>query len=380
MSNLKLIFSVILFFVSIFVANIVADVTKKTTASTVISPDPYQISAKNNQQWSIYRTYNGISQKITEFNPESSEIDYTIWQNYYFYSNGIYQENLQYLVKNLDTGETNIIFSQKNNNFNQAKPFSLYVVDQKVINDKLYFSIGGYLSKSGLFVLNLPPTGKPKMISNIGGQITNMNNSFWIIDGIGNGCWGGASYYTLNTKTDQVKKITSVEELCDDSGTKFIGINKDSQFIVGSYKYDQTSENKINYIDIALIDINNPKKIQTINNLPSGIDNIGYLKENNNLILFNHATAYLYDFLSQKFSEIFTYPNIWQNTDHITFDFDGDLFCFYNYTYNEGFSKDLLTNKLQNCQPKSEKLKTKKTPEDCFKEMNLPSEYRLVLE
>ncbi|MCL5073814.1 MAG: hypothetical protein M1308_23415, partial [Actinobacteria bacterium] len=180
----------------------------------------------------------------------------------------------------------------------------------QVIDNTLYFSLGGYLKDGVVFWLDLPPAKKPqKLISARNGSIAKLRNWYFVIGGEGDSCWSEQDFYLLDIKNKTVKKVTSAKYGCN-QGEESLGLTNEGKMIMAYHGSNGDDPYKGDYEYISTIDILNPenkKMIISRDKMPDKISWLLYSEDRNQLLLIGPA-VYLYDVTGDLLNKITDSP------------------------------------------------------------------------
>jgi hypothetical protein len=179
------------------------------------------------------------------------------------------------------------------------------VSDIQVINNTLFFSLGGYLAPGGIFWVDLPATVKPqKLTDSSNAKITFWKNRYWIMSDVGDACWGVTDYSLVDLTTKKVSHIASSTSGCFE-GEEYIDIDKVSRMILAFHTQDFGSETESDkdgiYQYVIAIPLSNSSIKEVViakQEMPADITSIIYLEGSNQLLLVGEE-KYLYDFSSK---------------------------------------------------------------------------------
>lgn len=272
---------------------------------TLITQQPQQQKSK---QWVLKKKINGGFQTIISFcrNCYGSYLEH--WKEWIFYpeyENKNNRTNIQIKGYNLKTSESKIIYdlNQSINDFQgKGKGLPREVSDMQVINNTLFFSLGGYLTPGGVFWVDLPPSTKPqKLLDGPNAKITYWKNRYWIIRGEGDFCWGIRDYSLVDITSKKITHIARSNMGCIE-GEELIDIDKRERMILAFHSRGSIhSDNNGIYqyvTGVSLLDPSVKEEIIAKQNMPSDITSIKYLEKSDQLLLLGKE-KYLYDFSSK---------------------------------------------------------------------------------
>lgn len=230
------------------------------------------------------------------------------WGDWIFYGSGDYVSNVQVFGFNLKTEEEKIIYDQEKEGYLSAEGNRRYVGEMQIINNGLFFSIGGYLASGAIYWINLPPQGTAKrLVGQANGRIEYMNNQYWVIGGEGDACGGGQTYSLLDINTKKVTHIADSLLGCVD-GEEYIGIDIRNRMIL-SYHTGENSDNiDYAYKYVTAIPLLNPSVKEGIiakQNMPAGISSVYYSEKDDQLWLSGKEN-YIFDFKTKEIVKVDT--------------------------------------------------------------------------
>lgn len=197
------------------------------------------------------------------------------WRDYLFFSE--VKENKSGTVSsiilfsyNLVTGEKKEIYSlnEHRKDFPRRLPYDVTFLD--VIEDRLFFSLGGHMSDSGLYSFNLSSAeGKLKLITTNFTRIEYWSGGYWLYGGFGDACVGSQIRATFSPSTQEIGKKITIQQGCND-GERFVGatgreiyVQKYTQQNISAMEMDGISTPKIQ--EIYSLDIHTLKKKNILN-------------------------------------------------------------------------------------------------------------------
>ncbi len=230
------------------------------------------------------------------------------WGDLLIYGSGDYSSNVQVFSYNLKTGDKKTIYDQETRNDFESGRNNRYVSDMQVLNNTLFFSIGGYMTSGATFWMTLPPTGQPqKLTGGSNGRIQYWKNRYWLMNGEGDACWGTTSYSLIDLSTKKLAEIASSTSGCIE-GEEFVDIDKRDRMIMafhtaGSGEGGEGGNGVYQYV-IAIPLANPTVKDGVIakQDMPSDITSVVYLENSDQLLLMGKE-KYLFDFSSKSITK-----------------------------------------------------------------------------
>ena len=237
------------------------------------------------------------------------------WQNLLFYvgkstqnppaADGSYTGiNTDILSYNFETGETKVI-----GNTNGFEGIS----DIEVIGDKLFVAEAGYFTKEGLLMMNLPPTGSFTQIAEVENvEIFKENDRYWLRGGQGDGCGGYRTFSVLNPESNSVTSVFQSNEGCME-GERLIDRDKDGNFVITNQVNVDNPEAEVWGISSVFKSVSilyypslEKKQVFGEEQFPKNVLYIGYLDQQNQLLLLSQDTVWIADLGSQQIREVAT--------------------------------------------------------------------------
>ncbi len=228
------------------------------------------------------------------------------WNNYILYTNSERdiphnKNNIQIWKYNLDTEEAHLVFEYKNTSYD----FS----DLIVIDNNLFFSLGGYLLKGRVYALNLP-NGQAQIIANAQNSSIQKreDNRYWLVGGEGDACWSEGYQSVLNPNTKKVSHILTTSFGCG-GGEEYLGQDMASDELLTAYSVTDNDglpakkPEELGYKYVMAIPISNPKAkhfLVTKADMPQFIKSIKYFPNQNSLLLTGPNAVYSLDLKSKK--------------------------------------------------------------------------------
>lgn len=262
----------------------------------------------NVKNWVLKKNVNGQFQIVHSL-CDNCAIDYVEhvkqWNNWLFYPDST-KDDIQIKGYNLEADEIKIIYSLKENEADfqgRGKGLPREISDIQVINNTLFFSLGGYLTASAMYWVDLPPSAEPQKIASEcrNAKITPLKGHYFVISGEGDSCGGFRDYSLLDLETKEVTYIATSELGCAE-GEEYIDIDKRDRMILAFHTPDSITgwpgeEKRYQYV--VAVPLSNPslrEEIITKEEMPPGITSIKYLEDSDQLLLLGE---YLYDFSLQ---------------------------------------------------------------------------------
>lgn len=295
-----------LIFIILLVIDRSAPLLSHNTKPPVVIPTPTPYIPPPQKHWVLKKTSGSGPVKVLSLSEFTEQIAYS--GDYLYYSPSE-SADIRIDSYNFKTGKITTIYDiTKRKDFSETRSGGRDISDLQVIDNTLYFSIGGYLLSGATFWTNLPSSGTiHKLTSEANGRIQFWKNHYWLISGEGDACWGFSSYDLLNTKTKSVFHIADSSVGCNE-GEAVIDIDNHDRFITAFHTAsDPESDNNSDgvYQYVSLIPIADPKAKQLIiskKSMPSDITSIKYLPDSDQLFL-SGTDKYLYDFSTKQLAK-----------------------------------------------------------------------------
>lgn len=364
----------------------------KVTSSTVPSPAKSQVSSTVSDKGYILEKIDGQNTEKLFAISNPALFNIIRWNNLIIFSDGGQNDNgyppdIQIKVHNIDTGKTQIIFSSKEsaNQFKDMQKLPDSLSDLQIINNTLYFSLGGYLRMGGTFWLKLPPSGSPrKIVDGRNGSILKLKDWYFIVFGEGDSCWSEKDFYLFDLPLKVAKEIVKSRSGCNE-GEEYLGISDKGVMVLAYHARDTLGASPVGlYSYVTSFDILNPgnrKNVITREQMPSRVTLVLYSENKDQLLLIGDS-LYIYNLASSGLKKIAESPKgvklssndrIWEK-DKICLDDNNGV----NYELNldtESLSKVGVCDISSSPTPASdEKVKFR----DLINSLNLPSDYQLI--
>lgn len=228
---------------------------------------------------------------------------FLLWNNYIFIGTGYYEPQKVYSL-NTDTGEIKTIF--ENNNLRQG------ISDMSIIENNLFLSIGGYLAGGATYYFELPDFEAKLLSKTANGKIDYIDGNYWLLSGEGDACWSYTTYHHLDLATKKVHPVFTSEDNCQNEGKEIVNFNYQNNLIAADFINVGQEDPEINYQNIYLVSIDNPKNNKTLidkNRMPPGITKIISQPSDNLLILISNYQNFSFD-LTTRILSTFDSKNI----------------------------------------------------------------------
>ncbi|MCX6792107.1 MAG: hypothetical protein NT149_03670 [Candidatus Gottesmanbacteria bacterium] len=276
--------------------------TNTTTNPTTAQVNQQQYKEKN---WSLRRVTKIATDTILTLPDRENQIVH--WGDYLFYGSGDYSSNVQVYSYNFKIGEKKTIYNQESRNDLGSGRNNRYVSDMQVLNNTLFFSIGGYMTSGATFWMTLPPAGQPQILTGgANGKIQYWKDRYWLINGEGDACWGGTSYSLIDLATKKVTEIASSNSGCME-GEEYVDIDKRNRMIL-AFHTAGTGEGEAGsgiYQYVIAVPLSNPTMKEGViakQDMPAGITSVTYLADTDQLLLTGKE-KYLFDFSSKMITK-----------------------------------------------------------------------------
>ncbi len=298
----------------------VAITTTKPPASITQTVKPTRrVSESVSSSWTLTKDTDGKPVTVLTFCGDECFSNYLLqWNDWLFYnrSTSIHGYNL--------TTEKNVVIydvSLHKSDFKTRAPNE--VSDMQVINNTLYFSLGGYLTNGGIFWLDLPFTDNPlphKLIDSANAKIIQWENKSWILGGSGDACWGITDFSLVDLSTKTVSHIAKSTTGCIE-GEEYVGIDKKNRMILAFHTPDREGGTvdkgtKGIYQYILAVPLANPEASESIvskQDMPQDITAVKYSKDMDKLYLLGNEN-YLYDLATQVMTKVDMVPDVFPTT------------------------------------------------------------------
>ena len=272
----------------------------ETSLKRAVVTDELEKKTNENKGCYLYRLTD-VDKKVV-FHANTCFMPIAQWGDFLFFpkGDGYNRENIKLIAHNIVTGEEQEIFSLHDNltDFDGRLPYEIYQID--VINKKLYFSLGGYITSGAFYSIDLPFEKKHlKLLDKRLFKIEFDGRRYWITGGMGDAGVGSQYRMTFNVDTQKIgPKIITMQDL--DKGTSFIGSNGKVVYIE-DYRISQDHSSK-EFQEIYSLDVNNPKIKKTIfskSDLPKNLKNALYYEKTGEF-LFNNGEVTAYNLKTKK--------------------------------------------------------------------------------
>lgn len=229
------------------------------------------------------------------------------WKDWIFYTDNI-DGSIQIQGYNFQTEEIQTIYDLRKDTYFSERGHQPYTTsDMQIIDNTLYFSLGGYMAYGATFWISLPPTGQPQMLADgANSRIVYLKNNYLLVSGEGDGCWSMSDYSLLDLPSKMATEIASSKSGCVE-GEEYIDIDKLERMIMAFHTAgtEEGENGKGKYKYVVAIPLTNPSSIEEIiteENMPNNIGKIIYLENTNQLLLIG-TENYLYDFSSKQITK-----------------------------------------------------------------------------
>lgn len=276
-------------------------------APTAIS-NPTQLVRK---LWVLKRKMGDNSQAVLSLCGDCYSSYISQWGDWLFYPD-FENSSIQIKSYNLKTGKGDTIYdvSQNTSDFKgRGKGLPSEISDMQIIDNTLFFSLGGYLAPGGIFWMDLPPSAKPqKLIDSSNARIKHWKDRYWIIGGEGDACWGFTNYSLLDLSSKKVSHIASSSSGCKD-GEEYVDIDKRDRMILAFHTPDfgnpQNGPDGV-YQYVTAVPLAKPsvkEVVITKQDMPKEITSVSYIADLDQLVLSGEEN-YLFDFLTNSLKRV----------------------------------------------------------------------------
>lgn len=293
--------------------------TQPSTSITQTVKPTRRVSESVSTSWTLTKDTDGKPVTVLTFCGDECFSNYLLqWNDWLFYNRSTSIHGY-----NLTTGKSTVIYdiSLHTSDFKGKAPTG--VSDMQVINNTLYFSLGGYLRSGGIFWLDLPFTDNllpHKLIDSANAKIIQWENRSWILGGSGDACWGMTNFSLVDLSTKTVSHIAKSTTGCIE-GEEYVGIDKKNRMILAFHTPDReggTVEKgtKGVYQYILAVPLANPEASEGIvakQDMPQEITAVKYSKDMDKLYLLGNEN-YSYDLVTQVMTKVDTVPDEFPTT------------------------------------------------------------------
>lgn len=164
------------------------------------------------------------------------------WENYIFFSEVTeykpkVDSNVILFSYDINTGEKKEIYNldEHRDEFLEEFPYVTYeVAFLDVIEGRLYFSLGGYVTGSILYSFDLPPVeGTTELVAKDFITIEHRDGRYWLYDAFGDACVGSNTRAVFDINTGKIGKKLTVQQGCNE-GEDVIGAS-DKEIYIKKY-------------------------------------------------------------------------------------------------------------------------------------------------
>lgn len=236
-----------------------------------------------------------------------------LWRNWLVYS-GYENEKIYIKAFDLLTKKEQLIFTPEVEVFTKNNLDANEVTDFQIIDDTLYFSLGGYLRSGGILWVRLPPVTKPQLLTKSrNAELVNWKGKTWLVGGEGDACWSKTGFSLVDLSTKKATEIATSIKGCA-AGEKLIDLDKRNRVIMAYHTAgeDNGDDNNGVYQYIKAVSLANPtitEEIISKQNMPDGITDIKYDANADKLYLYGKS-IYEYSFVNKIIKVSGSKPNI----------------------------------------------------------------------
>jgi len=269
---------------------------RNTTPIPTMTPTPEPSVAET--LWVLIDKTSKENREIFSFSPEEGDI--IQWKNLIIYGAGSSESNPAKITSlNLTTGEKKVIYDEASDIKNRDDKQTHYVSDLKIINDTLYFSLGGYAISGYTFWVDLPSVSSTHKLAETqyGGSIRQLGAHYFLVTGVGDGCSGIEFFSLIDVNTKKINHVTKIQSNCDEF-EQLIGIDKQERLLFSRSVFTENSnQGKYTKKSVYGINIFNPSQNDEVipeEKMPEGITSIYSLADKNQLLLVG-AVNYIFN-------------------------------------------------------------------------------------
>lgn len=311
-----------------------------------------------------------------------------------------WKDKLFFVQDSNNLAQTLVVFD-----FNTEKTQSLFetqsdrqqIADAYVLDNKLFFSVGGYMAKGEQYVIDDLTNLKPKLISQVeNGKVMFWKDRYWIIGGEGDSCWQRKQYYLFDIKSLEVKDVARSVSGCID-GEEYVDIDARDEMILSYHTpesyFDKTNMESGVYEYVVSIPLAQPQiknGVISRQDMPKNTTSMRYFKDKDAL-LFVGSTISIYWYQSRMIEHVTDLPGDLYRAR--IGDWIGSAICLWK-TDDRGqeivmefnLEKKSMQDAIKSCVNKySEKYYeqyqyTGKTISEKLTELSLPNDYEIVYE
>src|SRR3989344_1669848 len=274
------------------------------------TPLPTSITTPTPKPWKFTLLNAKTNIEITEFTLQNYN-SVAQWNDYLFFRD-VLGETRKLAVYNLKTNEK---FTY---DLAQYQGERLGLDEFQILENDLYLSFGAYLAEGALYYISLPPKADSSIIKLVSGsnpKIQKIEGRYFVVSGEGDSCWGERDYSLFDPITKKVTFIVTSHIGCN-YGDEFLGFDLQKRMIIANHLEDpeNTDQNNGNYTNkytyFYAIDLSKPTEKEILlseADMPKGIWQIAYKKENNQILLSGQVT-YIFDIVSKQLTKSIKIP------------------------------------------------------------------------
>jgi hypothetical protein len=239
--------------------------------------------------------------EITSFYYSEAPYRFAQWKNLVFYPNDPNEKNSEIWQYDLETNEKKVAISLPNEGGIRT------ISDLTIIDNTLFFSQGGYLTKGATYWVDLPITRKPtKLLSTNNGRILKKGDLYLLRGGDGDGCGGFANYHALYPETKTYRHLVALGYGCVE-GESDIGIIEESgDILLGDHVMDEYGVDFEIYKTLSSLHIASGKRTILIDEktMPEGVTDMEYFANKNIVLVMSKKGFFVFDLSKKELNKI----------------------------------------------------------------------------
>lgn len=231
--------------------------------------------------------------------------------------------NLRILRHDMDSGLTVNVFDRDASGIFSDSRIPNQISGLRVVRDKLYFTLDGYLTQGGFFSINLTDaTPAASLIFKEPVRLTNIDNHELLVNGFGDGCGGSATYWTIDLATNSRTKIIDSHLGCN-TGEEFLGVDQKDRVVIGIHEVSKNDSGENVFPDqiyrslwvMPLSDLASKSAVLAPDLMPEGITSAQFFSDLDEVFLEGNRAKFRFNIADLSLVKVDSLPEIPPNTN-----------------------------------------------------------------
>jgi len=262
------------------------------------------------KQYALIATRDSQEQEYYRFTQDSLRKIF-IHEKYLFIAEKLFDSNeprIKASSINLETGEITSLFDSLEYRELESNRSSLSsdVTDFRVIGNRIYLSIGGYMNNGGVLMAPFPPAQKMELLfRSMNARFETYGSTQFLVQGEGDGCGGMSNYSRLNNTGTEIAASINFNFGCSE-GDALVGVDPvGRQLLAMPHTWNDSDGSTYTALNVVGFDnLSASSSAITAESMPEKIHNAVFNQNTRQLLMFSFNGIYLFDASSNKLSQL----------------------------------------------------------------------------